>query len=218
MVVAVCSVTYEGRLRAVLPEATRLLLVKADGSVSIHSDDRAYKPLNWMSPPCTLTEEPGRWVVGNPKGETLTISLGEVLSDVTVPLGEEPGLEKDGVEAHLQTLLAADPDAIEGGLRLVRREHPTDIGPVDLLCRDTDGRVVVVEVKRVAGIDAVEQVLRYVERLRRDPRLGGEIRAVVVGQVVRPQAEVYAASRGVGTVVVDYDDLRGLAPDELTLF
>src|SRR5688572_22085194 len=142
LVIATCSVDYVGRLTAHLPLATRLIMVKADGSVSIHSDDRAYKPLNWMTCPCTLTEEPGTWRVRNPKGETLVITITEVHSDVSHELGADPGLEKDGVEAHLQELLAANPDVIEAGLRLVKREYPTDIGPVDLLCRDSTGRAV----------------------------------------------------------------------------
>ncbi len=217
LVIATCSVRYEGRLRAELPEATRLLMVKADGSVSIHSDDRAYKPLNWMSCPCTLVEEPGQWTVRNPKGESLIITLGEVHQDITYELGHDPGLSKDGVEAHLQELLAANPETIEVGLRLVRREYPTDIGPVDLMCRDASGAAVAVEIKRVGEINAVEQLTRYLERLGHDSRLGG-LRGVLVAGVIKPQASVLARSRGIGCVEVDYDGLRGLGTGELKLF
>jgi RecB family endonuclease NucS len=197
--------------------ATRLLLVKADGSVSIHADDRAYKPLMWMSPPCELIEEPGRWRVPNTKGEALTITIDEVLSDTTHDLGVDPGLQKDGVEAHLQELLAADPCRIEEGLVLVRREHPTDIGPVDLLCRDADGGAVAIEVKRRGEIDGVEQLARYLERLERDPQLRG-VRGVFVAQQVKPQARVLAEARGIRWVEVDYDDLRGVERPQATLF
>jgi RecB family endonuclease NucS len=216
-VIARCEVDYAGRLTAHLPMATRLLLVKADGSVSVHADGGAYKPLMWMSPPCTTREEPDRWVVSNPKGEALTITVEEVLSDSSVELGPDPGLRKDGVEAHLQELLAADPCRILDGLVLVRREHPTDIGPVDLLCRDADGGAVAVEIKRRGDIDGVEQLARYVERLERDPRLRG-VRGVFVAQVVKPQARVLAESRGITWVEVDYDELRGVERAELRLF
>jgi endonuclease len=217
LVIARCSVDYAGRLEAHLPEATRLLLVKADGSVSVHADDRAYKPLMWMSPPVRLTEEPDRWIVAGAKGETLTISIAEVLSDTSHDLGVDPGLQKDGVEAHLQMLIAADPCCVEDGLVLVRREHPTDIGPVDLLCRDADGRAVAIEIKRRGEIDGVEQLARYVERLDRDPHLRG-IRGVFVAQVVKPQARVLAEARGLTWVEVDYDTLRGASAPDLTLF
>jgi RecB family endonuclease NucS len=217
LVIATCSVRYEGRLRAELPEATRLLMVKADGSVSIHSDDRAYKPLNWMTCPCTLTEEPGTWTVRNPKGETLVITITEVHSDVAHELGIDPGLSKDGVEAHLQELLAANPEVIEEGLRLVKREYPTDIGPVDLMCRDASGAAVAVEIKRVGEIASVEQITRYLERLGHDSRLGG-LRGMLVASSIKPQASVLAQSRGIGCVVVDYDELRGLGTHELKLF
>jgi RecB family endonuclease NucS len=219
LVIATCSVQYEGRLRAELPLATRLLLVKADGSVSIHSDDRAYKPLNWMTCPCTLTEEDGglRWVVKNPKGETLTITVAEVHSDVSHELGAEPGLTKDGVEAHLQELLAANPGVLFPGLRLIRREYPTDIGPVDLMCRDPDGNPVAIEIKRVGEIAGVEQLTRYLERLSHDSRLAG-LRGVLAATAIKPQASTLATARGIQCVVVDYDGLRGLGPTDLRLF
>jgi RecB family endonuclease NucS len=215
--IARCSVDYSGRLSAHLPEATRLIMVKADGCVAVHSDGGAYKPLNWMNAPNRLAIEDDRWVVTNAKGETLTITLHEVLSDVSADLGADPGLQKDGVEAHLQELLAATPGAIEAGLTLVRREYPTAIGPVDLVCRDAGGRVVAVEVKRRGEIDGVEQLVRYIERLRLDSSLG-DIRGVFVAQQVKPQARVLAESRGLRWVEVDYDELRGLRPDELRLF
>jgi RecB family endonuclease NucS len=217
LVIATCSVDYRGRLDAHLPEATRLLLVKADGSVSIHADDRAYKPLNWMSPPCTLHEEPGRWTVSNPKGETLEITIGEVFLDVAQDLGVDPGLVKDGVEAHLQELLAATPHEIEPGLVLLRREHPTDIGPVDLLCIDATGGTVAVEVKRHADIDGVEQLHRYLDRLGADPRLV-PLRGILAAQTIKPQARALAATRGITCVVVDYDRLRGIDRGDLRLF
>ena len=217
LVIARCSVDYEGRLSAHLPMATRLLLIKADGCISIHSDGGAYKPLNWMVAPNTLVEEPDRWVVANRKGETLTISIEEIVMDSSHELGDDPGLQKDGVEAHLQELLAIDCTVISEGLRLVRREHPTDIGPVDLLCRDADGRAVAVEVKRRGDIDGVEQLGRYLERLNLDPMLR-PVRGILVAQVVKPQARVLAESRGIDWVEVDYDELRGLKPDELRLF
>lgn len=217
LVIATCSVDYAGRLTAHLPTATRLLMVKADGSVSIHADDRAYKPLNWMSPPCRLTEEPGRWVVANPKGEQLVITIDEVHSDTRHDLGVDPGLQKDGVEAHLQELLAANCGVLGEGLRLVRREHPTDIGPVDLLCRDRDGTTVAVEIKRTGEIAGVEQLTRYLERLQRDPALR-PVRGILAAQTVRPQARVLAESRGIAWVEVDYDALRGLRDPALTLF
>ena len=217
LVLARCAVDYEGRLSAHLPMATRLLLVKADGCISIHSDGGAYKPLNWMVAPNTLHEDEGRWVVRNSKGETLTITIEEVLLDSTHELGVDPGLQKDGVEAHLQELLSQNCDAIAAGLRLVRREHPTDIGPVDLLCRDAEGRAVAIEVKRRGEIDGVEQLTRYLERLNRDPMLR-PVRGMLVAQVVKPQARVLAESRGIDWVEVDYDELRGIAPDTLRLF
>ena len=217
LVIATCSVDYQGRLSAHLPMAPRLLMVKADGSVSIHADDRAYKPLNWMSPPCQLHEEEGRWVVVNPKGETLTITIESVHSDHFADLGTDPGLEKDGVEAHLQVLLAAHPEVLLEGLRLVAREFPTDIGPVDLLCRDANGAAVAVEIKRRGEIDGVEQLARYVERLDRDGRLR-PVRGILAAQQVKPQARVLAAARGLTWVEVDYDTLRGAGEEELRLF
>ena len=225
LVIARCTVDYDGRLTAHLPEAVRLLMVKADGCVAIHADGGAYKPLNWMNSPNTLTvdDDPEAddaravWTVRNPGGETLTITLHEVLSDEAHEIGLDPGLQKDGVEAHLQELLAADPTAILDGLRLVRREYPTDIGPVDLLCRDARGETVAIEVKRRGEIDGVEQLTRYLEFLNRDPLLR-PVRGVFVAQEIRPQARVLAEDRGIGCVVVDYDDLRGIESDELKLF
>ena len=225
LVIARCTVDYDGRLTAHLPDAVRLLMVKADGCVAIHADGGAYKPLNWMNSPNTRTvdddpeAEDARavWTVRNPGGETLTITLHEVLSDEAHEMGLDPGLQKDGVEAHLQELLAADPTAILDGLRLVRREYPTDIGPVDLLCRDARGETVAIEVKRQGEIDGVEQLTRYLEFLNRDPLLR-PVRGVFVAQEIRPQARVLAEDRGIGCVVVNYDDLRGIESDELKLF
>ena len=192
-------------------------MVKADGCVAIHADGGAYKPLNWMNSPNTLTDNGDHWVVTNPKGETLTINLAEVLDEVSHEFGEDPGLTKDGVEAHLQELLAASPEVMEDGLRLVRREYPTAIGPVDLVCRDADEGVVAIEVKRRGEIDGVEQLSRYIERLHLDSSLG-DVRGMFVAQAIKPQARVLAESRGYRCVEVDYDALRGLAPDELRLF
>jgi endonuclease len=217
LVIARCSVDYAGRLTAHLPEATRLIMVKADGCVAIHADGGAYKPLNWMNSPNTLVTADTEWIVTNPKGEQLTITLHEVFLDSLHELGEDPGLQKDGVEAHLQELLAAAPQSIEEGLTLVRREYPTAIGPIDLLCRDRDGGVVAIEVKRRGEIDGVEQLGRYIARLQLDSSLGA-IRGVYVAQVVKPQARVLAESRGYRVVEVDYDELRGLRPDDLRLF
>ena len=217
LVVARCSVTYAGRLEASLPEANRLIMVKSDGCVAIHADGGAYKPLNWMNAPNTIVEHDDRWVVTNPKGETLTINLHQVLSDNSHELGEDPGLSKDGVEAHLQELLAALPDTIEKGLALVRREYPTAVGPVDLLCRDANGKTVAVEIKRRGEIDGVEQLTRYIECLCADSSLG-DIRGIFVAQHIKPQARVLAESRGFDWCEVDYDDLRGRKPEELRLF
>ena len=228
LVIARCTVDYEGRLTAHLPEAVRLLMVKADGCVAIHADGGAYKPLNWMTSPNTLAidgdpdDEDGAeaeavWTVRNPAGEVLTITLHEVLSDVSHEMGVDPGLQKDGVEAHLQALLAADPTSMGDGLRLVRREYPTDIGPVDLLCRDADGVAVAVEVKRRGEIDGVEQLTRYLDFLNRDPMLR-PVRGVFVAQEIKPQARVLAEDRVIGCVVVDYDELRGIRSNELKLF
>jgi RecB family endonuclease NucS len=217
LVIARCTVDYDGRLSAHLPMAERLIMVKADGCVAIHADGGAYKPLNWMNAPNRLVEEEGRWVVTNPKGETLTITIEEVLSDSRHELGTDPGLQKDGVEAHLQELLAADPRSIADGLVLVRREFPTDIGPVDLLCRDVDGSAIAIEVKRRGEIDGVEQLARYLERLDRDPTLR-PVRGIFVAQQIKPQAKVLADARGITCVEVDYDELRGIESDVLKLF
>ncbi len=217
LVIARCTVDYDGRLTAHLPEATRLLMVKADGCVAIHADGGAYKPLNWMTAPNTLIEEEGLWTVRNPKGETLTITLHEVISDTEYPLGDDPGLQKDGVEAHLQELLAADPTFMADDLRLVRREYPTAVGPVDLLCRDADGAAVAIEVKRRGEIDGVEQLTRYLDFLNRDPMLR-PVRGMFVAQEVRPQARVLADDRDIEWLEVDYDDLRGIESNELKLF
>ncbi len=217
LVIARCTVDYTGRLSAHLPEATRLIMLKADGCVAVHADGGAYKPLNWMNAPNTLVVSPDRWIVTNQKGETLTITLHEVISDVASDLGQDPGLQKDGVEAHLQVLLAASPHAIEVGLTLVRREYPTAIGPIDLVCRDATGQVVAVEVKRRGEIDGVEQLARYVERLQLDSSLG-VVRGMFVAQSIKPQARVLAESRGFRWVEVDYDELRGLQPEDLRLF
>ena len=215
LVIAVCSVDYVGRLTAHLPSATRLLLVKADGSVSIHADDRAYKPLMWMSPPCTTVEADGTWTVTNKAGEQLVITVEQVLSDVSHALGSDPGLVKDGVEKHLQELLADRCHVLGAGWTLVRREYPTDIGPVDLLCRDHTGAHVAVEVKRHAEIDGVEQLTRYLQRLS---TVLGPVRGVLAAQSFKPQAKVLAGDRGIVCVQLDYDALRGMASLTPTLF
>ncbi len=234
---------YAGRLSAHLPQATRLLMIKADGSVLIHSDGGSYKPLNWMSPPCRRTEEAGRWIVTGKSGETLTIEIDEVLSDTSFDLGVDPGLTKDGVESHLQELLAAQMHVLGEGWRLIRREYPTAIGPVDLMCRDAAGGAVAieikrrgeidgsesnegsasgggthvaVEIKRRAGIDAVEQLTRYLELLNRDPLLA-PVKGVLAAQTIKPQARALAEDRGIRCVVLDYDAMRGIER-EGTLF
>jgi RecB family endonuclease NucS len=217
LVIAKCSVDYVGRLSAHLPLAVRLLMVKADGSVSIHADDRAYKPLNWMSPPCKLQEAPGVWKVVNKAGEELRITLEEVFQDYSYELGVDPGLVKDGVEAHLQELLAKHPETFGEGFTLVRREYMTAIGPVDLLLKDADGGSVAVEVKRRGEIDGVEQLTRYLELMNRDPLLS-PVKGVFAAQEIKPQARVLATDRGIRCLVVDYDALRGMKKDELTLF
>jgi hypothetical protein len=217
LVLATCTVDYVGRLSAHLPRATRLLMVKADGSVSIHSDGGAYKPLNWMTPPCQLRAGADQWVVTNAKGETLTIVIDAVIADYTHELGDDPGLSKDGVEAHLQELLAANPSVLGAGLRVVRREYPTDIGPVDLLCRDADGMAVAIEIKRRGEIDGVEQLSRYLERLDLDGRLR-PVRGLLAAQQIKPQAKTLAAARGIECVEVDYDELRGADTGRLRLF
>jgi RecB family endonuclease NucS len=210
-------VDYIGRLTAHLPLATRLLMVKADGSVSIHADDRAYKPLNWMSPPCRVEEAPGVWRVVNKAGEELRLTIEEVLHDFSHELGVDPGLIKDGVEAHLQELLAATPTVLGEGYTLVRREYPTAIGPVDLLCRDGVGATIAVEIKRRGEIDGVEQLTRYLELLGRDPLLA-PVTGVFAAQEIKPQARVLAEDRGIRCVVLDYHALRGITRDEMTLF
>ena len=217
LVVARCSVDYAGRLTAHLPSAPRLILVKADGSVSIHADDRAYKPLNWMSPPCTLREDGDVWTVTNSAGEQLVITIEERLHDSRHELGADPGLRKDGVEAHLQALLADQVDSIGPGWRLVRREYPTAIGPVDLLCRDDQGATVAIEIKRRGEIDGVEQLTRYLELLNRDPLLA-PVRGVFAAQEIKPQARVLAIDRGIECLVLDYDAMRGLDDPSARLF
>jgi len=217
LLIARCTVEYEGRLGARLAEATRLIVLKNDGSLAIHADSGAYKPLNWMNPPCTIVEADGTVRATNPKGETLTVTLHEVLEDVAVDLGTDPGLEKDGVEAELQQLLAKRVEALAGDFVLVRREYPTDIGPVDLLCRDGEGRAVAVEVKRIGEIAGVDQLLRYQERLDLDPNLA-PTRGMFVATRIKPQAKVYAESRGIACVEVGLDDLRDGVDPDLTLF
>ena len=217
LVIARCSVDYVGRLSAHLPPATRLVMVKADGSVSIHADDRAYKPLNWMSPPCRIEEAPGVWRVVNKSGEELRITLDEIFHDSAHDLGPDPGLQKDGVEAHLQELLAASPAVLGNGFTLVRREYPTAIGPVDLLCRNANGVTVAVEVKRRGEIDGVEQLTRYLELLNRDPLLA-PVTGILAAQEIKPQARVLAEDRGIRCVAVDYDALRGMDDNDDRLF
>jgi endonuclease len=217
LLVARCAVEYQGRLGARLASATRLILFKADGSIAIHSDAKAYKPLNWMNPPCVIAEDDNIITVRTPKGETLRIELEEVLHDTTMPLGDDPGLEKDGVEAELQQLLAARVSAMREGLTLITREYPTDIGPVDLLCTDDSGQTVVVEVKRVGEIASVEQLIRYQERLDRDARFAPTA-GLLVAQQIKPQAKVYAESKGIAWVEIDLDRLRSDVDPDLTLF
>jgi RecB family endonuclease NucS len=216
LVIARCAVDYQGRLDAHLPEAVRLIMVKADGCVAIHADGGAYKPLNWMNAPNQLAIDDDVWIVTNGK-DKITITIFEMLSDVSHELGTDPGLQKDGVEAHLQVLLAANPTVIAEGLRLVRREYPTDIGPVDLLCRDIEGRTVAIEIKRRGEIDGVEQLTRYLDYLNRDPLLR-PVRGVFVAQEIKPQAKVLASNRDIACIEVDYNELRGIESDELRLF
>ena len=216
LVIARCSVDYGGRLTAHLPEALRLLIVKADGSVLVHSDGGSYKPLNWMSPPCRLSEEPGKWTVTNKAGETLTITIYETVSDTSVTLGVDPGLVKDGVEAHLQELLAGQLHLLGDGWRLIRREYPTPIGPVDIMCRDSDGTHVAIEIKRRGEIDGVEQLTRYLDLLNRDPLLA-PVHGIFAAQEIKPQARVLAADRGIRCVTLNYDTMRGVEPEN-TLF
>ena len=221
LLLARCSVDYAGRLSAHLPEAVRLLIVKADGSVLVHADGGSYKPLNWMSPPCRLAEETTAdgmaWTVTNRAGETLAISITDVLLDTTHHLGVDPGLVKDGVEAHLQALLAEHLDVLGPGHVLVRREYPTPIGPVDILARGPGGASVAVEIKRRAEIDGVEQLARYLEQLNRDP-LVAPVTGVLAAQEIRPQARVLARDRGITCVVLDYDALRGMDDPGSRLF
>ena len=222
LVISTCSVDYAGRLSSHLPRATRLLLVKADGSVSIHADDRAYKPLNWMSPPCTLVEdvdETGqiRWTVMNKAGEKLIITLHETHHDSAHELGVDPGLVKDGVEAHLQELLALHLGTFGENWTLVRREYPTPIGPVDLVCKDQAGQTVAIEIKRRGEIDGVEQLSRYLELLNRDSLIA-PVRGIFAAQEIKPQAKTLAQDRGIECVVVDYDALRGIDDPTLRLF
>ena len=226
IVVATCQVDYAGRLTAHLPMSTRVLMLKSDGSVLIHSDGGSYKPLNWMSPPCTVREgvsEDGRpeWLVSAAKSDdTLRILIDEVLHDTSHDLGVDPGLQKDGVEKHLQELLAEHPASLAAGLTLVRREYPTPIGPVDLMCRDADGLSVAVEIKRRGEIDGVEQLTRYLDLLNRDPLLSarGPVRGIFAAQEIRPQARVLASDRGIACALVDYDALRGMDDVEHRLF
>ncbi len=229
LVVARCQVDYAGRLSAHLPMATRVIMVKGDGSVLVHSDGGSYKPLNWMSPPCVLREgregpgEEGRivWLVSSPKSDdTLRITLEEVLADTSHDLGVDPGLRKDGVEKHLQELLAEHPTTLADGLTLVRREFPTPIGPVDLMCRDAAGMSVAVEIKRRGEIDGVEQLTRYLDLLNRDPQLTrqGPVRGIFAAQEIKPQAKVLATDRGIDCAVVDYDALRGIDDPTTRLF
>ncbi|WP_187366863.1 endonuclease NucS [Nocardioides dongxiaopingii] len=230
LVVARCQVDYAGRLTAHLPMATRVLMIKADGSVLVHSDGGSYKPLNWMSPPCTLREgttDDGQveWTVtarSTAKGpeDTLRILIEEILHETTHHLGVDPGLQKDGVEKHLQELLAEHPATLAEGLSLVRREFPTAIGPVDLMCRDAGGLSVAVEIKRRGEIDGVEQLTRYLELLNRDPALTrrGAVRGIFAAQEIKPQARVLATDRGIACAVVDYDALRGIDDSEHRLF
>ena len=227
LVIARCSVDYAGKLTAHLPLALRLILIKADGSVSVHADDRAYKPLNWMNPPCSLREEPfvepeesgaiARWTVTHSKsGERLILNVHELLHDSSHELGLDPGLQKDGVEAHLQELLAEHITTLGDGWTLIRREYPTAIGPVDILCRDEGSATVAVEIKRRGEIDGVEQLTRYLELLNRDPHLA-PVRGIFAAQEIKPQARVLATDRGIDCVTLDYDALRGIE-HEGTLF
>jgi endonuclease len=220
LLVARCEVRYSGRLDAILPEALRLVMIKSDGSVMVHADTGGYKPQNWMTPPTVIEEEPGSIVVRKRAGATedrLDIRIAEVVSDVTHDMGEAAALEKDGVERDLQEALAAAPESCGEGFRLVRREWPTDIGPVDLMCRDPDDGWIAVEIKRVATIEAVEQLTRYLERIRHDPAMGA-CRGVLAAQTIKPQARVLAEARGIACVEVDLAVLRGERQPDLTLF
>ena len=217
VMIARCSATYEGRLSSTLASGVRMIMVKADGCVALHADIGAYKPLNWMNAPNTLVEDGDVWTVTNPGGEVLTIHLEQVIETFDVALDVERGLTLDGVEKDLQELLADHPHHVEEGLELVRREFPTDLGPVDLLCRDTQGGAVAVEVKRIGEIDGVEQLTRYLERLDRDPLLA-PVRGILVATIVKPQARVLATSRGIGWCEVDLASLRAEDDIHLRLF
>jgi RecB family endonuclease NucS len=219
LVIAQCTVDYVGRLTAHLPSARRLLLIKADGSVSVHADDRAYKPLNWMSPPCWLVEDSDGlvWVVENKSGEQLRITIEEIEHDSSHELGIDPGLVKDGVEAHLQELLAEHIELLGEGYTLVRREFMTAIGPVDILCRDAQGNSVAVEIKRRGEIDGVEQLTRYLDLLNRDSLLA-PVTGVFAAQQIKPQAKTLAEDRGIRCLTLDYDVMRGMDSDEFRLF
>jgi RecB family endonuclease NucS len=217
LVIARCSVDYVGRLTAHLPIATRLLLIKADGSVLVHADGGSYKPLNWMSPPCSLVESEATWTVTNKAGEQLVITIEAIEHDSAHELGVDPGLVKDGVEAHLQKLLAEQIHTLGAGYRLVRREYPTAIGPVDIMARDANGVAVAVEIKRRGEIDGVEQLTRYLELLNRDPLLA-PVRGVFAAQEIKPQARTLAEDRGIACLVLDYESLRGADDPSLRLF
>jgi endonuclease len=223
IVVARCIVDYAGRLSAHLPEAVRVIMVKADGSVLVHADGGSYKPLNWMSPPCNVTvtvdeaSAAQQWRVENKAGEILHIQLVEVIHDSEHDLGVDPGLVKDGVEAHLQALLADQIERLGPGWTLVRREYPTAIGPVDIMCRDGDGQSVAVEIKRRGEIDGVEQLTRYLELLNRDPLIA-PVRGIFAAQEIKPQARTLAADRGIDCVVLDYDAMRGVDDPGSRLF
>lgn len=216
LVIADCTVDYQGRLTAHLPRATRLIMVKADGCVAIHADGGAYKPLNWMNAPNTLRIEPQCWTVTSPKGEQLIITVHEIIDDTAHELGVDPGLRKDGVEGHLQEMLALEPERLEPGMRLIRREYPTDIGPVDLLCRSATGDVVAVEIKRRGEIDGVEQLTRYLGFLNRAGL--GTVRGMFVAQEIKPQAKTLCTDRMIEALEVDYDDLRGIERPQQSLF
>lgn len=217
LVIARCTVDYSGRLTAHLPEADRLIMIKADGTLAIHSDGNASKPLNWMVAPNTVEFSDDRWVVSNRKGEELVITIDEIFEDVTHDLGDDPGLIKDGVEDHLQVLLSGKPWVLEDGLTLIRREYPTDIGPVDLLCSAADGSTVAVEIKRRGDIDGVEQLARYLERLTLDSRLA-PVRGIFAAQIIAPQARVLADARGIDAIEVDYEGLLEIEDSEMRLF
>ena len=217
LVVARCVVDYVGRLSAHLPDAVRLIMVKSDGCVAVHADGGAYKPLNWMNAPNFFKDEGDTWQITNTKGELLHIAFSEVISDSTYELGSDPGLQKDGVEAHLQELLAGAPEALGEGFSLIRREHQTKIGPVDLLCTDAEGRTVAVEVKRRGEMDGVEQLSRYLEFLQHDPLLA-PVRGMLVAQEFKQQAKTLAQKRNIEWRVVDYDDLRGMEQAQSRLF